>query len=193
LTALLKPFRQHSAHADAARAIATFGSLPAILAQDCDDLALVLQDRVAAEHLTAIKTFMAQALRSDFHGRPIISGYAGLLAYLRVTMGGASEEEVRVLFLDADNHVLREQVMSRGTVLSAPLNPRKIMQVALNLGATALILVHNHPSGTPEPSTHDILVTRRLVSTAQPLEITVHDHLIVTRSSVTSLRARGLI
>jgi DNA repair protein RadC len=154
---------------------------------------LVLQDRTAAEHLTAIRTVMAQALRSDFHVRPIVLGYAGLLPYLRVTMGSSPEEEVRVLFLDADNHVLREQVMSRGTVLSAPLNPRKIMQVALNLGATALILVHNHPSGTPEPSTHDILVTRRLVSTAQPLEITVHDHLIVTRSSVTSLRARGLI
>lgn len=193
MTTLLRPARGALAEIDAARLISAFGSLAAVLARDCDDLGRVLQDQCAAKHLTAVRHVNAHLLRAELQDRPLFPCSEALKTYLRAVMGPEAEEEFRVLYLDASNGLLSEKVISRGSTKQAPIYPRNIMRQALNFGSTALILVHNHPSGNPEPSWQDVETTRRLMLVAQGLEIVVHDHLIVTRSAVTSLKERGLI
>jgi len=108
-------------------------------------------------------------------------------------MAHADVEQVRVLFLNATNRLLGNEVVSHGSIAEAPLHARPILKRALELGATALIVVHNHPSGDPTPSPSDIDATRRLVEAARLLDIAVHDHLIIGHGRMTSFRERQLI
>jgi len=102
-------------------------------------------------------------------------------------------EQFRVLFLDRKNQLIADELMSQGTVDQAPVYPREIARRALELSASALILVHNHPSGDPTPSSADIEITREIVDALQPFEIKVHDHLIAAKHGVTSFKTEGLI
>lgn len=190
---MLRPLRHEHAEADATSLIANFGSLGAVLSGDAADLAGILDDREAAEHLVAVAAASIQAFRAEVHAQPVLSTSEAVASYLRAVMGSAVEEQLRVLFLDAQNRLLREEVIGNGSTREVPIYPRNIMRRALALGSTALILVHNHPSGSSEPSAGDLDATRRLILVARELEIVVHDHLIVTRAAVTSLRVRGLI
>jgi DNA repair protein RadC len=113
--------------------------------------------------------------------------------YLQVAMGHGQAEAFRILFLDAKNNLIADEVQQQGTVDQAPVYPREVVKRALELGATALILVHNHPSGDPTPSRADIEMTKQVVAAARPMGIVVHDHVVVGHGNTASFKALGLI
>jgi DNA repair protein RadC len=122
----------------------------------------------------------------------VISSWSALLAYVKTALAHEAREQFRVLFLDKKNQLIADEVMNRGTVDHAPVYPREVMRRALELSASAVILVHNHPSGDPTPSSADIDMTRQIVEAGRSLRIAVHDHLIAARDGVASLKALGL-
>ncbi|MFN9542786.1 MAG: RadC family protein, partial [Alphaproteobacteria bacterium] len=114
-------------------------------------------------------------------------------AYCRRSMASLGTEQFRVLFLDRKNRLIRDEVLGQGTVDHAPVYPREVLKRALELQASALILVHNHPSGDPAPSSADIEMTKLIVDAARTMDISVHDHLIIGRDEHASLRQMGLM
>ena len=146
-----------------------------------------------ASLLVGIRVAMLHSLRTELALKPILSTSEALTDYLFASMAYNHVEHLRILFLNSSNRLLRDEVMAQGTVNQAPLYPREILKRALEIGATALIIVHNHPSGDPTPCQADVKATSHLVAAARPLEIAVHDHIIVARSGWRSLRAEGLI
>ena len=171
-----------------------FGSLSAVFAADAKDLQSLpgIGETVAA-YLHATREISARATRETLHATPIISSWAALLGYVRRQLQHERREQFRVLFLDRKNQLIADELMSQGTVDQAPVYPREIARRALELSASALILVHNHPSGDPTPSSADIEITREIVDALQPFEIKVHDHLIAAKHGVTSFKTEGLI
>lgn len=125
--------------------------------------------------------------------RPVISSWSALLAYVKIDMGSRTRECFRVMFLDKKNQLIADEVMNEGTVDHAPVYPREVMRRALELDASAVILLHNHPSGDPTPSGADIDMTRQVIEAGRALKIAVHDHLVVGREGVASFKALGLI
>jgi len=115
------------------------------------------------------------------------------MAYCKARMGRLEHEEFHLLFLDRKNRLIADEAQGRGTVDHVPVYPREVVKRALALNATAIILVHNHPSGDPTPSRADIEMTRLIVESAKPLGITVHDHIIIGRENDASFRALGLL
>jgi DNA repair protein RadC len=124
---------------------------------------------------------------------PILGSWTELLDYCRTTMAYESIEQFRILFLDKKNRLIADEVQQRGTVDHTPVYTREIIKRALEHGATALILLHNHPSGDPAPSTADVRMTLEVINAAQPLGITIHDHVIIGRSGHTSMKGLRLI
>jgi DNA repair protein RadC len=124
--------------------------------------------------------------------RTVISSWSALLAYVKLALAHESREQFRVLYLDKKNQLIADEVMNRGTVDHAPVYPREVVRRALEVSASSLILVHNHPSGDPSPSSADVEMTRQVVEAGRSLRITVHDHLVVGRYGVASLKALGL-
>lgn len=145
---------------------------------------------------TALKAVEAAAIRMA-RGRvvdqPIIGSWEKLVDYCRVRLGFLRHEEFHVLFLDRKNRLIADELQGSGTVDHTPVYPREVVKRALELGASALILVHNHPSGDPTPSDADIDMTRKIERAADSLGISLHDHLIVGGGTYVSLRARGAI
>jgi DNA repair protein RadC len=131
--------------------------------------------------------------RERVTARPVISSWTALLDYVRTALAHEPREQVRILFLDKRNQLIADEVMGRGTVDHAPVYPREVARRALELSASALILVHNHPSGDPTPSSADVDMTRQVVDALRPLRISVHDHLVVGRNGTASFKALGLI
>jgi DNA repair protein RadC len=125
--------------------------------------------------------------------RPNLSGWSALIDYLHVQCAHAAVEECHVLYLDKKSGLISDEVHSRGTVDNCPVYPREIIKRALELGATALIVAHNHPSGDPSPSAADIRTTKELAEAAKVLDIVLHDHIIIGKSGHISLRGRKLI
>jgi DNA repair protein RadC len=174
--------------------IATFGSLAAVLA--ASPLQLAREGRLSENSAAFLKTVHAAGLRLGREAvakRTVLGSSAALTAYLRSAMAHEQTEQVRTLFLDRKNGLIRDEVQSRGTIDAAALYPREVVKRALDLGAAALILVHNHPSGDPTPSKQDVEITKAVIAAAQPLGLVVHDHIIVTRDRTASLRNLGLI
>ena len=126
-------------------------------------------------------------------GRPVLSSWEALLDYCAVQIGHAQTAEFHVLFLDRKNVLIKDEAQSKGTVDHTPVYPREVLKRALELGASALILVHNHPSGDPTPSRGDIVMTREIVAAAKALKIEVHDHLVIGRGKHASFKALGLL
>jgi DNA repair protein RadC len=122
-----------------------------------------------------------------------LSSWAALLDYCVAAMARTQREEFRVLFLDRKNVLIADEVQTRGTIDHTPVYPREIVKRALELGASAIILVHNHPSGDPTPSRADIEMTRDIASAAKPLGIAVHDHLVIGRAGHASFKSLGLL
>lgn len=131
--------------------------------------------------------------RARVMNRPAISSWAALLDYCHTAMSHKETEEFRVLFLDRKNTLIADEVQGSGTVDHVPVYPREIIRRALELNATALILVHNHPSGDPTPSQADIAMTEQVQRAAECLSISLHDHLVIGRSCEISFRATGLL
>lgn len=126
-------------------------------------------------------------------GRPILSSWTALLNYCRSAMQYEGKEQFRVLFLDRKNRLIADEVMGKGTVDRAPVYPREVIKRVLDLEASAIILVHNHPSGDPTPSQSDIDMTKQIVSAASSINISVHDHLIIGRNDTASFKSLGLL
>lgn len=125
--------------------------------------------------------------------RPVLSSWSAVLDYCRMAMAFAEREQFRILFLDKKNAVIADEVQQTGTVDHTPVYPREVVRRALELSASAVILVHNHPSGDPTPSGADMKMTRELIDIAKPLGVAIHDHIIVGRDGHASFRGLGLI
>jgi DNA repair protein RadC len=146
--------------------------------------------------ITEIKLVRAAALRlmrGELRQRPLFSSGEKVIQYCRAAMAYEMREEFRILFLDNRNRLIADEVQGRGTVNHTPVYVREVVKRALELSATSIILVHNHPSGDPTPSRADIEMTKQIIDAAQKLDISVHDHLIVGRDGHISLRAAELV
>jgi DNA repair protein RadC len=126
-------------------------------------------------------------------GRAVLSSWEALLDYCAISIGHAQTEEFHVLFLDRKNVLIKDEAQSKGTVDHTPVYPREVIKRALELQASAIILVHNHPSGDPTPSLGDIQMTREIVVAAKALKIEVHDHLVIGKGKHASFKALGLL
>ncbi len=166
-----------------------FGSLGAIFAE----VGSLNDDEPSSNLLTAVHQTLTQVLKAEICNRPILSTGVGVINYLAFKMGHLRVEEVRVLYLDSNNRLMRDMMINRGTVSEAPIYRREILKHALDVGATAFLLVHNHPSGDPKPSRSDIETTRRLFHAAKELELWMHDHLIIARKGWFSFRSEGYL
>jgi len=177
----------------AKRLIQRFGSLPGVFAASTAELCTVKGvGEAAALDIQAVQAAALRIARAPVVRRTVISTWSALLAYVQVALANEPREQFRVLFLDTKNQLIADEVMSRGTVDHAPVYPREVMRRALELSSTAVILVHNHPSGDPTPSGADVTMTRQLVEAGRTLNIRVHDHLVVGREGVASFKALGL-
>jgi len=173
--------------------LARFGSLGAVLGATAEELRTVKGvGEALALDLKLLHEAALRTARESVAKRPVISSWSALLAYVKTALAHEAREQFRVLFLDKKNQLIADEVMNRGTVDHAPVYPREVMRRALELSASAVILVHNHPSGDPTPSAADIDMTRQVVDAGRPLRIAVHDHLIAARDGVASLKALGL-
>ena len=146
--------------------------------------------------VTELKLVRAAALRltrSEIMQRPALSSWAQVLDYLRAAQGFEHREQFRILFLDKKNHLIADEVQQQGTIDHTPIYVGEVVKRALELSATAIVLVHNHPSGDPTPSRADINMTKQIVAAAKPLGVAVHDHIIVGRDGHASFRALKLI
>ena len=174
--------------------LARFGGLAAVLGAEPEALKTVkgVGASVALD-LKLLHETMLRIGRAEVVGRPVISSWAALLAYAKTALAHAPREQFRVLFLDKKNQLIADETMNEGTVDHAPVYPREVARRALELSASAVILVHNHPSGDPTPSAADIDMTRQVIEAGRVLKIAVHDHLVVGREGVASFKALGLI
>jgi DNA repair protein RadC len=171
-----------------------FGTLAGVLNADAGALAKVEGiGEVSAAQLKAVALAARRMARSEVSDKPVLASWQALLDYLAIDMAHLTVERVRVLYLDARNRLILDHQAQEGTIDEAAIHPREVIKRGLDLGATALILVHNHPSGSPEPSRADIHITQRIVEAGRHLGITVHDHVIVGREGHVSLKAKGLI
>jgi DNA repair protein RadC len=191
LLALAIPRRDTKAQAK--ELVAKFGGIGPLLSASADTLR---REGLSESVIGALKIAQATALRlleTRTEGAPVLSSWDSLTDYLHAAMAHSRTEQVRVLFLNARNMLIANEAMWNGSVDEASVHVREIIARAIALGATALIIVHNHPSGDPSPSNQDIRITRDLIEAARHMKITIHDHVIVGASGRTSMRALGLI
>ena len=178
-----------------AKALLTrFGGLAGVLSAPLADLRAVpgVGEAVALD-LKLMHEATLRIGKDALAKRPVISSWSALLAYVRTALAHEPREQFRVLFLDKKNQLIADETLGQGTVDHAPVYPREVARRALELSASALILLHNHPSGDPQPSAADIDMTRQIVEALGALKIAVHDHLVVGREGVASFKALGLI
>jgi DNA repair protein RadC len=178
----------------AKKMIADFGGFAQLLSADADTI--MRRCQVSENVAGAIKIAQATAVRflkSEVTGRKVLGSWQALMDYLAVDMGFLPIERVRVLYLNAKNVLVRDHVLSEGSVDEAAVYVREVIRGAVDSHATAMILVHNHPSGDPQPSQADIRLTREIIDAARPLGIQVHDHVIVGATKSYSLKQMGLI
>lgn len=146
-----------------------------------------------AHHLKIVEAAAQRLAKTRVINRPALSSWTALLDYCTAAMARSQNEEFRVLFLDRKNILIADEVQNRGTVDHTPVYPREIIKRALELSASAIILVHNHPSGDPTPSKADIAMTREVAGAAKALGIAVHDHLVIGRGGHASFKSLGLL
>ncbi len=191
---LLRTFPRGDAKPAAKALLARFGTLAAVLgASQSEVKAVAGVGAVAALDLALVREAAMRIGRAEARKREVISSWSALIAYVRTSMAHDSREQFRVLFLDKKNQLIADEVMGEGTVDHAPVYPREVMRRALELAASAVILVHNHPSGDPTPSAADRDMTRQVVEAGRALKIAIHDHLVVGREGVASFKALSLM
>ena len=169
-----------------------FGGFADVLAADPKSLATVTG--VSENTAVFLKTVYAaggRLLKQKISDAPVLSSWKALLDYCMATMAHEKKEHFRVLFLNRKNRLIRDEVQQSGTVDHTPVYPREIVKRALEIGATAVILVHNHPSGDPTPSNADIEMTKEIVRAVTPIDVIVHDHLIISATGHYSFKAHG--
>lgn len=174
--------------------IQRFGSIGAVLGASRERLQDVPGVGAAtARDLKLIAALTQRMLRAEVRGKTVLSSWTKLLDYCRATMAYEERERFHILFLDKKNGLIRDECQQTGTVDHTPVYPREIVRRALELSASAIILVHNHPSGDPSPSRADIEMTKTIIATAEPLGIVVHDHIIIGKDGHASLKGMQLI
>ncbi len=191
---LFSAFARKDAKPVAKALLEHFGSFSAVLSAEPNRLKDVkgIGDTAAAQ----IKIAQAAAIRmlkEEHKSKPVLSNWHSLMDYLRVSMGHLKVEQFRVLFLNAKNELIADEIQQEGTINATPVYPREIIRRALDLGSTALIMVHNHPSGDVRPSQGDIDITQQIMAIAEPLSIIIHDHVIVGKSETGSMKSMGYI
>lgn len=187
-------FRQGDTKPLAKALIAHFGSLSAVLAAEPGAIAQVKgMGEASAAMLHAVALAARRMTRGMVEDKPVLGSWQALLDYLAVDMAHLTVERVRVLYLNTQNRLILDHHVGDGSIDEAAIHPREVIRKAFDIGATALILVHNHPSGNPEPSRADIQITQRIAEAGRLLGVTVHDHVIVGRHGHVSLRSKGLV
>ena len=174
--------------------IQRFGGFSAAIS--ADSRALKEIKGVGETTIAALRVVRAAAVRlarEDASERTVLSSWDRVLAYCRTALAHEPTERVHVLFLDTKNVLIRAEAQGRGTIDHTPVYPREVVKRALELGAAAMILVHNHPSGDPTTSKADIDMTRQIVAAAKPLGIEIHDHLIIAKRGHASFKSLGLL
>lgn len=190
---IARSLRPPAARDVAASLIDAFGGLAGVAAADEAALRRGGLAKAAVADLGRVRALGIAMAREEACQRPVLSSWSALFAYLRAALAHAPREQFRTLYLDKRNILIRAEWRADGTVDHAPVYPREVVRRALELSASALILVHNHPSGDPTPSRADIDMTRKIVDAARVFDIEVHDHVIVGREGTKSLRALGLM
>ena len=171
-----------------------FGSLAGVL--NADPHALAQHPGMGETSAAALKIVALAArrlARQVVREQPVLGSWQALIDYLHIDMAHLTVERVRVLYLNAQNMLIHDEHVGDGSIDEAAIHPREVIRRALDLGSTALILVHNHPSGSPEPSRADIQITNKIAEAGRLLGIVVHDHVIIGREGHVSLKAKGLI
>jgi DNA repair protein RadC len=174
--------------------LAKFGSFAEVISAPVERLKEV--DGLGEAAVTEFKIVAAAAqrlARGEVRKRPVLSSWSSVLDYCRTAQAFSEKEQFRILFLDKRNQLIADEVQQQGTVDHTPVYPREVVKRALELAATAIILVHNHPSGDPTPSSADIEMTKQIAAIAKPLGVQVHDHIIVGKDGHASLKGLKLI
>ena len=174
--------------------ITRFDSLGGVLTAEWSELERI--EGLGETSVAALKIVQAAALRmlsNDVRKKPVLSSWQALLDYLRLDMAYLSVERVRVLHLNSGNMLLRDDNMGEGSIDEAAIYAREVAKRVLQYGSASVILVHNHPSGVPEPSRQDIAITKQIIEALKPLGVAVHDHVIIGAQGHRSLRALGLL
>ncbi len=174
--------------------IKRFGSLAGVL--NADPKALAAHPGMGETSAAAMKIVALAArrlAREQVREQPILGSWDALIDYLTMDMAHLNVERVRVLYLNAQNMLIQDEHVGDGSIDEAAIHPREVIRRALDLGSSALILVHNHPSGSPQPSRADVDITNRIADAGRLLGIVVHDHVIIGRQGHVSLKAKGLI
>ncbi len=174
--------------------VARFGNLAGALNAEVRELETVSD--LSENTVVALKAVQAAAhrlMKQEIIKKPILNSWTRLLDYCHATMAHERKEHFRILFLNKKNELIADEVQQTGTVDHTPAYPREIMKRALELGATALILVHNHPSGDPTPSEADVDMTLTIKAAGEPFSIVIHDHLVIAKNGIKSFRTLGLI
>jgi DNA repair protein RadC len=174
--------------------IAHYGSLSALFAADTESL--LRQKGLGPRSVAGLKIVQSAALRmlsEPVREQPILASWQSLLDYLQADMAHLTVERVRVLYLNGKNMLIRDDIAGEGSIDQAPIYTREIIRRAIDLGAVAVILVHNHPSGDSAPSRQDINMTREIADAGKKLGIQVHDHVIVGKNGISSMRSAGLL
>ena len=171
-----------------------FGSLAEVLSAPVERLTEVAGvGQRTAEELKLVRAAALRLTQAQVVDRPTLTSWDAVIEYCRASMAFEEREQFRVLFLDKRNHIVLDEVVQHGTVDHAPVYPREVVRRALEVGATALVMVHNHPSGDPTPSDADIEMTKKVIDAARPLGIVVHDHIVIGRAGQVSFKSEGYI
>ncbi len=171
-----------------------FGGIAGLLTADADAIGRV--KGMGDSAVAALKIVQAASLRLlqvRIRDQPVLASWQALLDYLRADMAHKTTERVRVLHLNSRNMLIRDEAMAEGSIDQAAIHPREVIRRAIDLGSSAIILVHNHPSGDPAPSRADIALTRDIADAGKKLGITVHDHIVIGANGHSSMRGMGLL
>ncbi len=174
--------------------ITRFGGLTEIMNAPIEELVKVegIKEKTALA-LKSITALSHRATKTALMNKPVLNSWTRLMDYCMSTMAHEQKEHFRILFLNKKNEMIADEIQNSGTVDHTPAYPREIMKRALELSATALILVHNHPSGDPKPSQADVDTTNQIIRAGEPFTIVIHDHIIVSRGGYSSFKSLGLI
>lgn len=172
----------------------TFGSLGGVLAASPERLGeFDVLSPSAVVHMKALYQLTQRVAHEEIAQQPVLGSWDKLMAYLKTALGHETREQFRILFLNAKNVLIADEVQQVGTVNHTPVYPREVIKRALEVGSTALILVHNHPSGDPTPSHADIEMTKQIAAAGEKLDIVLHDHIIVSKNGHSSFRDMGYL
>ena len=174
--------------------LAQFGSIAGVLGAPERELVQITRiGTKAARDIKVVAALASRSLRAEIEARPVLSSWSAVINYCTSAMAHEKIEQFRILFLNKKNHLIADEVQQSGTIDHTPVYPREVIKRALELSASAIILVHNHPTGDPTPSRADIDMTKTIIESAAPMGIVIHDHIIIGKQGHASMKGLQLI